>query len=456
VSWYNPVDWFTKRVPLEAEPEERAPIDRFDVGALVAPKSPSGKSITEATALEGTVAVFAAVSLLADSVGQLPCLTYRRLDERNRERISETPERFPGSLARTLHQSPNPEMTAPEYWGTVVGHAATWGNHFSYIVRDPYGRTKELWPLRPDRMEVWQLEGRQGMPAARAYVYHLPDGKPVGLTRNEVFHVMALSSDGITGMSPISAAANAIGIEQAAAEYTARFFANSAVPGGVLQSEKALTKEQSKHLKEQWQSIVGGLSNANRIAVLHSGVTWQAVGLPPRDNEFLELRRFQIQEVARLFRIPLHLLQENTGSTSWGTGIEQMTIGFVVFCLNPWVGRITAAINRDLGDVAANKTLLDEGIYAEFQVNALLRGDMASRAAFYQSGIQNSWMTPEDVRAFENLPYIPGIDRPQIQVNRAPIGVDGLPQLPEPPAPPAPSEPPEEPADGDPSEEDEQ
>jgi len=286
----------------------------------------------------------------------------------------------------------------------------------------------------------------------------MPDGDRVGLTRNQVLHVMGLSSDGLVGMSPITAARNAIGIEQAAAEYTARFFANSAVPGGVLQTDKALKPEQAKHLKEQWQSIVGGLSNAKRVAVLHSGVSWQSVGLPYKDTEFLDLRRFQIQEIARLYHIPLHLMQEVTGSTSWGTGIEQMTIGFVVYCLAPWVGRITAAVNRDLGDVNADRTLLDEGVYAEFQVAALLRGDMASRAAFYQSGIQNSWMTPEDARAFENLPYIAGIDRPQIQVNRAPIGTDGLPKLPEPPPTPQPPEPEpqgEPPAD-DSDEEDEQ
>ena len=447
MKWYDPAGWF-------GGPEKRAPIDRFDIAALVGPKNPSGKTINETSAIEGTVAVYAAIDLLAASVGQMPCLTYRRVDERNRERIEETPLRWPGTLARTLHQSPNPEMTAPEYWGTVVGHVATWGDHFSYIVRDQFGRVQQLWPLRPDKMEVWQLEDRQGMPANRAYVYNLPHREKIGLMRNEVLHVMGLTSDGIRGMSPISAAATAIGIEQSAAEYTARFFANSAVPGGVLQSDKPLSKEQSKHLKEQWQSIVGGLSNANRIAVLHSGVTWQAVGLPPRDNEFLELRRFQIQEVARLYHIPLHLLQEVTGSTSWGTGIEQMTIGFVVYCLAPWTGRITAAINRDLGDVAGDRTLLDEGIYAEFQVNALLRGDMASRAAFYQSGIQNSWMTPEDARALENLPYIAGIDRPQMQVNRAPIGTDGLPKLPEPPEPPpAPESPADEPPDDDTSEE---
>ena len=435
MTWYDPIDWFKKS-------EKRAPIDRFDIGALVGPRNPSGKTINEVTALEGTIAVFAAIDLLANSVAQMPCLLYRRIDARNRERVEETPMRFPGTLARTLHQSPNPEMTAPEYWATVVGHIASWGNHFSYIVRDEYTRGQQLWPLRPDRMEVWALNDVKGLGGSRAYVYNLPNGQKVGLTRNEVLHVMGLSNDGLTGLSPISTAANAIGIEQAAAEYTARFFANSAVPAGILNADKPLNPEQTKHLKEQWQSIVGGLSNANRLAVLHSGITYQAVGLPPRDSEFLELRRFQIQEVARLYHIPLHLLQEVTGSTSWGTGIEQMSIGFVVYCLSPWIGRLVAAINRDLGDVAANRTLLDEGLYAEFQVNALLRGDMSSRAAFYQSGIQNSWLTPEDVRALENLPYITGLDRPQMQVNRAPIGGDGLPKVAAAATPASPPEPP--------------
>jgi HK97 family phage portal protein len=388
-------------------------------------KSATGRSVTPASALTGTVAVYAAISLLAETTGSLPCFTYRRIDDRNRERVSSTPMRWPGTLARTLHESPNPEMTAPEYWETVVGHCATWGNHFTYIERDGYGRPQQLWPLRPDMMEVLRLDGPRGIPGPRAYVYTLPSGQKIGLNRNQVLHVMDFGTDGTVGMSPLTIARNAVAIEQAAAEYAGRFFGNSAIPGGILHTPTRLDEDAAKVIKETWQSIVGGLDNAQKVAVLHSGIDWKQVGIPPRDAQFIELRRFQIEEVARLYRIPLHLLADTTNSTSWGTGIEQMTIGFVVYTLRARLRRIESAINRDLGDVQGGHTLLDEGLFSEFQVNALLRGDMTTRSAFYASGIQNGWLTPEDVRALENLPYLEGLDRPWMPSSFGVVATDG-------------------------------
>lgn len=394
----------------------------------------TGRSVTPTSAIEGTVAVYACVSLLAETVGSLPLHLFRRIDDRNRERIREVPLRWPGSLARTLHESPNPEMTGQEYWETVQGHVELWGNHFSYIVRAGDGRPQELWPLRPDQMEVLVPRERRGLPiGGRRYVYTLPTGEKIGLNRNQVLHVRDFATDGVVGLSKITVARLAVGIDQAAGEYAGRFFGSSAIPGGILKTDAQLTREKAQRLRETWESVVGGLDNAQRIAVLHSGIEWEQVGIPPKDAQFIELRRFQLEEAARMWRIPPHLLGDTTKESSWGTGIEQMTIGFVVYTLGPKLKRLEDAISRDLADPDAGRTLSDESLFAEFRVQGLVRGDLKARSEFYSKGIQDGWLTPEDARALENLPFIPGLDRSRIPANFVLLDGAGRPEQPSPP-----------------------
>ena len=386
----------------------------------------TGKAITPESALYGTVAVYAAVSLLAETTGSLPLHVYRRVDARNRERISSDRGSWPGSLARMLHEAPNPEMTAQEYWESVEGHTMLWGNHYSYILRDGAGRPRELWPLRPDRMTVTRDRDARGIPVGqRRYVYHLPNGEPRGFGRSDIFHVSDFATDGIKGMSRIEVARNAIGIEQAAAEYAGRFFSNSAVPSGALVTEQKLDEPTIKQIGTQWKEAHGGLSKAQATAVLHSGIDWRTIGIPPKDSQFIELRQFQIGEIARLYRIPPHMIGDVDKSTSWGTGIEQQSIGFVVYRLRANLKRIESSIHRDLGDPDTGRTLLDDSLFAEFKVEGLLRGDMKSRSEFYSKGINDGWLTGEDVRAMENLSYLDGLDRPRIQLNMGTISEDG-------------------------------
>lgn len=394
----------------------------FDALEGAGAKTASGKVITPGKALEGTIAVYAAVSLRAETVGSLPLLLYRRISDAERERIRGAPLRWPMRLARMLHESPNPEMTAQEYFETVQGHVDLWGNHYSAIVRLGDGRPAELWPLRPDRMEVFRDRDARGLPIGpRRYLYTLDSGQKVRLERHEVMHVRGYGSDGIVGLSPITVARQAIGIEQAAAEFAGRFYRNSAMPGGILVTPGVLSADRLKALKRAWQDAHGGLTRAHRIAVLQGGVEWREVGMPLEDAQFVETRRFQIEEVARLYRIPLHLLGDTTKSTTWGTGIEQMTIGFVVYTIRSSLKRIELAVNRDLRNPELGETLLDEGLFAEFKVDGLLRGDMKTRAEFYQRAITNGWMTRNEVRALENLPPIEGLDDPILPANFAAV-----------------------------------
>ena len=386
----------------------------------------SGKTVTQESALSGTIAVYAAVALLAETTGSLPLQVFRRMDDRNREKVTSDPNAWPGSLARMLHEAPNPEMTSQEYWESLEGHVLLWGNHYSYIRRNGAGRPRELWPLRPDQMLVTRDPDRRGIPVGpRRYTYQLPTGERVGIPRSDVMHVSDFATDGVKGLSRIEVARNAIGVEQAAGEYAGRFFANSATPSGALVTDQSLDESKISQISKQWKEAYGGLSRSQSTAILHSGIDWRTIGVPPRDAQFIELRQFQIGEIARLYRIPPHMIGDVEKSTSWGTGIEQQSIGFVVYTLRSGLKRIESAINRDLGDPDTGRTLLDEGLFAEFKVEGLLRGDMQSRSEFYSKGINDGWLTGEDVRAIENLSYIEGLDRPRIQLNMGTINPDG-------------------------------
>ena len=374
----------------------------------------AGKSVTPESAVEGTIAVYSAVGLLAETIGSLPLHTFTKTED-GREKVSPS-RNGPGRIARMLHEAPNPEMSAQEYWENVEGHKLLWGNHYSFIRRDGAGRPFELWPLRPDMMTVSRRADQRGLPVGpRTYTYTLPNGETRGFGRSEILHVTDFSTDGLRGLSRIEVARNAIGIEQAAGEYAGRFFTNSARPDGVLTSDQYVGPEETQRIRTDWENLHRGLSKSQRVGVLHSGLNWQSIGMPPKDAQFIEIRRFQIGEIARLYRIPPHMIGDLERSTSWGTGIEQQSIGFVVYTLRPLLKRIEGAIARDLGDPDTGETLLDGGRFAEFQVEGLLRGDMAARSEFYSKAINDGWMVPNDARSLENLPPLAGMDRPRIQ-----------------------------------------
>ena len=386
----------------------------------------SGRSVDPDSAIENTVAVYSAVSLLAETIGSLPLHMYRKTAD-GRERVTPAAG-GPGSLARMLHDAPNPEMTAQEYWENVEGHKLLWGNHYSYIRRDGAGRPVELWPLRPDQMKVTRVTDDRGLPVGpKAYVYTLPSGEVRGFGRSEVLHITDFSTDGLKGMSRIEVARNAIGVEQAAGEYAGRFFDNSARPDGILSTDQRMDDEDTKRIRVQWENLHKGLSKSQRVGILHSGLSWQTIGVPPKDAQFMEVRRFQIGEIARLYRIPPHMIGDVERSTSWGSGIEQQSIGFVVYTLRPLLKRIEGAIARDLGDPETGVTLTDSDLYAEFQVEGLLRGDMAARSDFYSKAINDGWMVPNDARSLENMPPLPGMDRPRIQSGFVLIDENGEP-----------------------------
>lgn len=405
-----------------------SPNEEFLRGITGGANTDVGKNITPESAIGNTIAVFAAVSLIADSVSTLPMMLYEDQAEGDRRRVSDA-----NPFARLLHRAPNPEMTAQEFYETITGHVCLWGNAYAAIERQG-GRPAGLWPLRPDRMTVMLADAQGDVyePGAirpdrlaglhRVYVYQLPDNTHLAIDRDDILHVRGLGTDGYVGLSPIGVARNAVAMEQAAAKFGAGFYANSAIPKGLLefppqQNKKNLTKEEKSRIKREWNQNYGGFDRSYGLAILEGGVKFHTLGMPMEDAQFLETRKFQVSEIARIFRVPPHLIGEVDRSTSWGSGIAEQNLGFLTYTLRPWLERIEQAINRDLGDGRSGTSLSDQGFVAEFLIEGLLRGTTKERFEAYEIAIRNKLLLPNEARRAENLAPLVGGDEPFTPLN---------------------------------------
>lgn len=375
-------------LPLQAQ----GPLtdDRI-VEYLTGPPSAAGVRVNAERVL-GIPAAYACVRLLAESVASLPLCVFERLEPRGRRRAVEHP------VYSLLHHEPNPFMSAFQLREVWMTHLLLWGNAFAEVALGGRGEPVALYPLRPDRMDRPVLS----QAGTLLYPYILPDGGQVLLPQRRVLHLRGLSDDGIWGYAPVTVAREAFGQALATQEYASRFFGNSATPSGVLQAKTRLSEDAAKRLREDWQRLHQGLSNAQRIAVLEEGVTWQAISMPHADAQFLESRQFSVAEIARLFRVPPHMIGDVERSTSWGTGIEQQTIGFISYSLVPWLTRTEQELHRTLF-LARER----ERYYPRHVIAGLLRGDMQARKEFYAAGRQWGWLSADDVRELEEMDPLP-------------------------------------------------
>jgi HK97 family phage portal protein len=365
-------------------------LDKMMDSAIGGGESSSGMLVTPTESLS-TVAVFACVRVLAETIAMLPLITYRRLAGGGKARATDH------RLYRLLHDAANPEMTSYEFRVCMVGQCCTWGNAYAQIEISDNG-PKALWPLRSDRMTVKRT------PGGVLYLYKLPgETEPRKLPASQILHFRGLSSDGILGYSPIALAREAVGLSMATERYAARFFGNDSRPGGVLQHPAKLTPEAAKRLKDSWEAAHRGVPNSSRVAVLEEGVTWQSVGIPPADAQFLESRRFQVEEIARLFRVPPHMLADLERATF--SNVEELGLEFVMFTLMPWLVSFEQRIHESLFRPDERDTY-----FAEHLVSGLLRGDMQSRYAAYQIGRMNGWLSADDIRELENMNPLPDGD----------------------------------------------
>jgi HK97 family phage portal protein len=323
-----------------------------------------------------------------------------------------------------LLADPHPELTPYELWRLNYVHRLLWGNGYLQKVRNRAGVVKELWPLRPDRVRVTRVKPEDELPGMKAgKLFQVTDNWGVlhPLTTREVLHIPGLGYDGITGCSPIRAAAQGVGLALAAEKGAARLFGSGNLVSGVLQTEQRLNADQAAQLKASWKAKMAGVGNAHEIAVLDSGASFEPVTMPFKDAQFLESRQFQISEIARMFGVPLFLLMETQKSTSWGTGLEQQAQGFVTFDLGPtWLTPTEQRVQKELLPVSQ---------YAKYSVQGLLRGDSAARATWYRAMRDVGAFSADDIRAYEDLPPLAagkGGDVYLQPMYMAPLGSDPL------------------------------
>jgi len=349
--------------------------------------SNSGVRVDEMRAMQ-TTAVYSCVKIIAESVASLPLHLFRKgKDGRN-----ELAEQHP--LFSCLYEMPNEEMTSFEFREMMMSALLLWGNAYARIIRKQ-GHVTELWYLKPQNMVV-ERDTQTGKikytytddVTSETYVY-----KP-----NQVFHLKGLSFDGVKGISPIGQAREAVGLALATEEYGAKFFGNGARPGGVLE-HPGILKDPEK-LRDSWNKVYQGTRNSHKVAVLEEGMKYHSIGIAPEDAQFLETRKYQVNEICRMFRVPPHMVGDLDRATF--SNIEHQSIEFVQHTIRPWLVRWEQAISRLLLD--DSERLL---YFAKFNVDGLMRGDYKSRMEGYAVGRQNGWLSINDIRRLEDMPLVP-------------------------------------------------
>ena len=352
--------------------------------------SSSGSRVNEKTAMQMT-AVYSCVRILSETLASLPLHVFEYTDKGTEKAVSHP-------LYTVLHDEPNKEMTSFIFRETLMTHLLLWGNAYAQIIRNGKGEVIALYPLMPDRMKVDRNEYGQ-----LYYEYMVNDSDvtskgsgTVKLSPTDVLHIPGLGFDGLVGYSPIAMAKNAIGMAIATEEYGAKFFANGATPSGIL--EHPGTVKNPEQMRESWTRGFSG-NNTHKVAILEEGMKYTPISISPNEAQFLETRKFQLNEIARIFRVPPHMVGDLEKSSF--SNIEQQSLEFVKYTLDPWVSRFEQAITRRLLKDDEKKKY-----YIKFNVDGLLRGDYQSRMNGYATARQNGWMSANDIRALENLDLI--------------------------------------------------
>lgn len=358
--------------------------------------STSGKVVTERSAMQMT-AVYSCVRILSEAVAGLPLHFYKYDSNNSKTKAIDNP------LYTLLHDEPNPDMTSFIFRETLMTHLLLWGNAYAQIIRNGKGEVVALYPLMPNKMSVERDDNGEIY-----YIYSksVEEGKSADagyhiLKKEDVLHIPGLGFDGLVGYSPIAMAKNAIGLAIATEEYGAKFFANGAAPSGVLEHPGTI-KDPTK-VREAWMSQFGGSSNSGKVAVLEEGMKYTPISISPEQAQFLETRKFQINEIARIFRVPPHMVGDLEKSSF--SNIEQQSLEFVKYTLDPWIIRWEQSLNKALIS-KENKSKY----FFKFNVEGLLRGDYQSRMNGYAVARQNGWMSANDIRELENLDKISAED----------------------------------------------
>ena len=366
------------------EVEERASLSKpteWLREALIGAPTSSGVTVTPDSALSIT-AVYAAVRVIAETLAALPLKVYKDSEDGTRQEFREN------TLWRLLHNEPNSEMSSYTFREVMTGNALTHGNGYAEIVRDGAGRPAELWPLLPDNMDI-QIDGGELF-----YVYD----QRVVLKPSQILHIKSYSSDGIIGKSPIRLAREALGLTVAAEKMGGERFSNASHPGGILEHPGKLSEDGVKNLRDSWEKLHRGAGNSSRVAILEEGMKFQNISIPSDDAQWLETRRFQVAEIARLYRVPPHTLGDLQFATF--SNIEAQQLSFYRDTLLPWLARWEQEIKR--------KLVMADSVFAEHNVDGLLRGDTEARFSAYKIARDSGILSVNEIRRKENLNPVDG------------------------------------------------
>jgi HK97 family phage portal protein len=366
----------------------------------------SGKVVNVQTAMQ-LAAVWACVRLISETIATLPLQVYERDAKGGRTLARDH------WLYTILHDQPNANMTAVEFWEAVVAQLCLWGN--AYCLKTYAGsKIISLDPLKPNLMQV-----KTDLNGDLIYLYTTSKGVKT-YTEAEVWHIKGFGIDGLIGLSPVSYARNSLGSSISADEASGKVFANGLRAGGALKMGQILNAAQRKEIRESLAEQLAGTSNTGKLMVLEGGAEYQPLSMNPEDAQMLGTRAFHVEEICRWFRVPPFMIGHSEKSTSWGTGLEQQMIGFLTFALRPYLSRIEQGIKKSLLPPAERTRF-----HSEFSLEGLMRADSAGRAALYASAAQNGWMTRNEIRELENWPPVEGGNELTVQSNLVPLSLLG-------------------------------
>jgi HK97 family phage portal protein len=398
--------------------ESRSPLDNPNVPVFAAllgmtegADGVSGMRVSPQRAMR-IVAFLACVKLLSETIGSLPVRLFESDGASGRKIVTDD------ARARKLALEPNPDMTAYNFWSYIVTSLCVWNNAFVWIETDGYGEVVSLWPIAPRLIRKGKAED-----GSVRWIVALPDNKEGWLYDDEVMHFHGIGLEADQGLVTIDAARNALGIAMSAEDYAGRMFQNDGHPGAILTSDKPMSDEQFNTFSARWKSSHEGLRNAHKFALLPPGMSYETSGFDPTNLQMIEARKFQVREMARLFRCPPHMIGDLDGSATFAS-VEQMSIDFVTYTLMPWLVNISQVVNRKLFGFPAD---LKRGLFIEHDTEVLLRADSVSRskidAVYRYAGVK----TANEVRESIGLPPIPGGDVLWQPINQSVIGPDGMP-----------------------------
>lgn len=398
--WRNTLAALTPSSGIDARYGPSGEIGRNDgwfVRMLGGGPTDAGVSVSEHSALYSPT-VFACVNRIANPIANFPVGIYQSDGNGGSTPVTEHP------MSQRLGLRPNDFMSSRTLRKTTQGHALLWGNGYQEIERNARGEAVGLWPLLPDRTRPH----RKG----DGLIYRTNiDGKTFEIDHGNVAHIMDLSHDGYIGYSQVAIARQALGMALALEKFGGKFFANDMKSGGFLMHPGKLGPQGRQNVRgmggqptaapENPAAAVerqGGLDNAHRVKVLEEGMKFIQTTIPPEDAQFLGTREFQTAEIARMYDVPLVMLQSHEKSTSWGTGIEQLMLGFIRQTVAPWV----QATEQEYSWKLFTPEERERGLFVKFNMNAILRGDMAARSAFYKAMFELG-MTINQILALEDM-----------------------------------------------------